>query len=111
LRNVEHLLLDKGIARLFGALFALQRLGAVLVCLGCQIGPPSVRNMTKVTGEKSFRQIQSPRGTNAPLWLTAYFLTRAVFLRALAIGSSGDSTILAAGSSRVTLLSPRLWAS
>jgi hypothetical protein len=27
-RNVDHLLLDKGIARLFGAFFALSRLGA-----------------------------------------------------------------------------------
>jgi hypothetical protein len=35
LRNFEELLLDKGIARLFGALFALSRLGAVFVCLGC----------------------------------------------------------------------------
>jgi hypothetical protein len=34
LRNVDQLLLDKGIARLFGALFALSRLGAVLFCLG-----------------------------------------------------------------------------
>jgi hypothetical protein len=43
LRNLDQLLLDKGIARLFGVLLALSRLGAVLVCLGCQIGPPSVR--------------------------------------------------------------------
>ena len=40
LRNVEHLLLDEGIARLFGALFALSRLGAVFVCLGCQDRSP-----------------------------------------------------------------------
>ena len=33
LRDVDQLLLDKGIARLFGALFALQRLGAVLIGL------------------------------------------------------------------------------
>jgi hypothetical protein len=35
LRNVDQLLLDKRIARLAGALFALSRLGAVFVCLGC----------------------------------------------------------------------------
>ena len=39
LLDLDHLLLEKGIARLFGALFALSRLGAVFVCLGCQIGP------------------------------------------------------------------------
>src|SRR3954463_9138813 len=37
LRNLDHLLLDKGIARLFGAFFALSRLGAVLFFLGWQI--------------------------------------------------------------------------
>ena len=41
----------------------------------------------------------------------AYFLTRAAFPLALAVGSSGDRTILPAGLSRVTLLSPILWAS
>jgi hypothetical protein len=30
MRDVDHLLLDKGIAHLFGAFFALSRLGAVL---------------------------------------------------------------------------------
>ena len=45
-------------------------------------------------------------------WVAAYFLlTRAAFLLALAVGSSGDRTILSAGLSRVTLLSPILWAS
>ena len=43
--------------------------------------------------------------------LLPYLLARAVFLRALAMGSSGDSTILAARLSRVTLLSPLLCAS
>jgi hypothetical protein len=39
LGNVYHLLLDKWIAGLFGPLFALKRLGAVLFCLGRQIAP------------------------------------------------------------------------
>ena len=45
------------------------------------------------------------------VWVVAYFLTRAAFPLALAVGSSGDRTILPAGLSRVTLLSPILWAS
>jgi glycerol-3-phosphate acyltransferase PlsY len=32
LRNFKELFLEKGIARLFGVLFALSRLGAVLFC-------------------------------------------------------------------------------
>ena len=44
------------------------------------------------------------------VWVVAYFLTRGAFPSALAVGSSGDRTILA-GLSRVTLLSPILWAS
>ena len=45
------------------------------------------------------------------VWVVAYFLTRAAFPLALAVGSSGDRTILPAGLCPVTLLSPILWAS
>jgi hypothetical protein len=50
LRNVDQLLLDKGIARLAGALFALSRLGAVFVCLGCQDRSPRL-DATSTTAE------------------------------------------------------------
>jgi hypothetical protein len=45
------------------------------------------------------------------VWVVVYFLTRAAFPLALAVGSSGDRTILPAGLCPVTLLSPILWAS
>jgi hypothetical protein len=57
LRNVDELLPGRGVARLFGEVFALSPVGTVLVCLGCQ-GHHSrcVRYMANVTGEESFHQ-------------------------------------------------------
>ena len=57
LRNFEELFLDKGIARLFGALLALSRLGAIFFCFGCH-GSRLVRYMTNITDEEPFHQIQ-----------------------------------------------------
>ena len=64
LGNVYHLLLDKWIAGLFGALFALSRLGTVLFCLARHSASPSVRCMTNVTGEESFLQIRTVQNSN-----------------------------------------------
>jgi hypothetical protein len=36
LRNFDQLFFDKGIARLFGTLFALASLSAIFFCFGCQ---------------------------------------------------------------------------
>jgi pimeloyl-ACP methyl ester carboxylesterase len=53
LRNVDQLLLDKRIARLAGALFALSRLGAVFVCRGCQDRSPRL-NANPLPAESRF---------------------------------------------------------
>jgi hypothetical protein len=42
LRDFDQLLLDERIARLFGALFALKRLGAILFSLACHLRRPRV---------------------------------------------------------------------
>jgi hypothetical protein len=56
LRSVDELLLDKGIARLGGVLFALSRLGAIFFCFGCH-DRRYVGYMTNVTGQESFRAL------------------------------------------------------
>jgi hypothetical protein len=55
LRSVDELLLEKGIARLFGALFALSRIGAIFFCFGCH-GSRLVRYMTNVTARSDLYQ-------------------------------------------------------
>ena len=61
LRNFDQLLLDKWIAGLFGPLFALERLGAILFCLARHhtTHPPSARYVTNEGGKEPFHQIRT----------------------------------------------------
>jgi hypothetical protein len=61
LRNFEELFLDKGIARLFGALFALLRLGAVLFCLAYHCRFPVCPQHNELNGKEPFGQIRTQR--------------------------------------------------
>jgi hypothetical protein len=57
LRDFDQLLLDKRIAGLFGPLFALERLGAILFCLARHTtAPPVLRKVTNATGAEWFRE-------------------------------------------------------
>ena len=57
LRDFDQLLLDKRIAGLFGLLFALERLGAILFCLACHThGTPRVTQGDERNCRRMFRQ-------------------------------------------------------